>query len=339
MFPENPLYQLGKDLAMFVVHDNIVYHAKSEARNPRGNFLYFCKRYFPLVKSDSLMNIEQGYAIENQYLFEKFQNEYASSLKSNENALQQLNDELRKNRILHFWMSKVIPAYCNIKNEEFSACEEKEKNNSSSSILEALLGSNAVVIDNIIYPLAEIGKPSIVHVCGKDYCWGPSKMGGNKMEREFQHILEGKLKRETLSKMDFSDSLKKEIFELEENIRICSTNPNHIIKAGACFEYGDIGYDPDSQKVYYLLQPHHNHSNSKDYGPRLGAIAVGATENKLDTSLQLLGRSSPNSKFNVDVETSGLCLGISVNNTSVKGIVAFLYKVANNIYVQKKHHG
>lgn len=316
---------------MFVIVDNTIYHTENTA--PSDNFMYLCGLSFPLKKSENLKDMEKRYLHRTSKNLQEFQNRYAQNIKSDENLLTKIDNEIRENKNLHFFMTQVIPAY----KGEISQNEEERKFDKveEEDILEKLTGGNVAVINKRVYPLNEVSVSSIVRLNWKNYCFDKSIKTIDRLESEFKFNIQEKLKKEVIRRIQQSEDSKKKLSSLEGEIRDLVAK-GHIRIAGNCYEYEDIGYDPKLGRVYCFFAPHHNRTTNKSYRERSGAVSVCITPEGLTLDTKIIARDNENSDFSIDYATP--CLGKMPGGCTTHQIVGSLIKSARNISKQKSFH-
>ena len=323
MLPKNPIYEFGNQNLMMVVVDGTIYHTENSGF-PEKNYLSLCGTFFPLVKSETLRNIEKRYLRRNKKELEEFKAKYAEKISANKESLENLDEQLKQNKSLYFFLSQVIPIYIGEKIKERKKNDKQKK----AIILENIVGKNFAVINRRIYPLKKIDSRSVIKVNGTNYFFDVSEKTIEKTEEEFQYYLRENLKEEVLEGIEELQKVKNKLLSLDSQVREFALK-EHIAKVGACFEYGNIGYDPKNKRIYHFLPSHFNKTTKKFYTQKKGAIATNIDGSRLDTNFIIISRKNPKSDFKVD--RTNLCLGMSPKGNSTKDVVAFLQKAAENI--------
>src|SRR3989344_329609 len=167
MFPETPFYEFGKQNLMFIIFNNQIYHTENSTfyNNDCNNCLFLCGISFPLKESETIQNMEKRYIKKNAKQIQKFKENYILSIRPDKNFLKDLEEKIKQNETLYFFLSEFIPAYIEEKNN-FDKINHSKK---ECYILEDLLRENIVVINKRVYPLREINFPSIIRISGKNY--------------------------------------------------------------------------------------------------------------------------------------------------------------------------
>ena len=329
MLPETPFHKFGKENLMFVVFNNTVYHTENSGM-PNENYLSFFGLFFPLKKSETIQNIETRHMKRNLALFEEFKRSYVATLRSEDDFVKNLDQEIKNNKNLYFFVTKVIPSYIEEKIRE----ESREAKN-DEFILEEIVQGNIAVINKRVYPLAEIDVPSVVRISGKYFWIKRSEKTIDRLEEEFQIRLEEKLKKEAIREMNSAEEIKNRLIHLDGFVRDLVVR-RHLNGGGNFYEYSNIGYDPKLSKIYHILPPHLNRTKLKHYGEGQAAIAVDVNEGNLASKPVILYRKNRKSDFSVD--ESYLCLGFAIKGNSTENVVSFLKKASVNIGVNKKLH-
>ncbi len=332
MLPETSFHELGKTL-MFVVVGNTVYHTENAA--PADDFMYLCGLTFPLRKSETLRDLEKRYMSRNSGSLQAFKAAYAKSVVPDENLIARIDSEAKANINLLFFITEVIPAYCNetSKKRKEKKQEAKAEKTEEGCIFEELLGGNAAVINRRVYPLNEVGMSSIVRLDWKNYCFDWSRMTIDALESEFQSHLQERLKKEVLDQIKYSEDSKKRLSGLEKRTRDLVTK-GHVIIVGNCYEYGNIGYDPQTGRVYQYCTAHYNRTTSRSYREREVAISVllNPKWNPLDT--KIIARNS--SGFHIEYGTP--CLGRMPGGSKTHQVIGSLAHSVANVNEQKAFH-
>ncbi len=331
MLPETPFHKFGKENLMFVIFNNTIYHTEN-AGMPNENYLSFFGLFFPLKKSETIQNIETRYIKRNSDVFEEFKRNYLATLRAGDDFVKNLDREIKNNKSLYFFITKIIPSYIEEKIRE----ESKEAKN-DEAILEEIVHGNVAVLNKRVYSLAEIDISSVVRISGRHFWIKKSEKTIDRLEEEFQNRLEEKLKKEAIKEMNGAEEIKNKLISLEGFVRDLVVR-RHLNSDGNFYEYGDVGYDSKLNKIYHLLPPHFNKTKLKHYGEGQAAIAVDINEGNLTLTNKsvVLFRKNRESDFSVD--ESYLCLGFGINGNSTEKVVSFLKKASVNIGVNKRFH-
>lgn len=324
MFPATQFHEFGKDL-MFVVKDNTLFHTENAGR-PTPDCLFLCNLAFPLVKSESLSSLEKRYREKNAQQIKSFQDTFALQASQANGNPEAIQAEMVKNPGVRFFVTEIIPTYLNKGSISlFKPSRER------GSIFEGVVGGDSAVINRRIYPLKEIAKPSVVRVSGKYFMFGPSAKTIAKAEEEFQRSFEEELKQEALLRVRqlSGDSSTDNTF--------LWAIKKKITRAGECFEYGDLGYDPTLNRVYHLLRPHHNKTTHRHYKEGQGALSVPVLNtNSLASTPAIIYRKDRTSPFTL--ESVSLCLGTRAYGVTTKDIISFLSRASENIFYNRACH-
>jgi len=320
MFPESNLHKFGKKF-IFVVKDGIVYNIDNVA--PSNNFFYFRGLTFPLIKSETIQNMEKRYLRKNSDTFKKFQDRYSQTISYNHTTASNLQTQMDKNKCLEIFVTQAVPAYMG---QIIKRNGEKIKHD--KTITDSLLGNNFAIINKRIYPLGEINIPSTIRLNNRNYTLLTSRKTINNFEEEFQYHLEERLKKEVLQKIRESQKITEKVMSLDSIIRDLAIK-GHVEKKGDCFEYADLGYTPKMQRIYCYIAPHFNKKTIKHYGKRKVALSVVVKPEGIGLQTMIIAKNKDQKDFHS--ECTSLCLGKSPNGTTPNQIIGSLYKSAYNI--------
>jgi hypothetical protein len=293
---------------MFVIARGRYYNT-CNAASRADDFLSVGGLVFPLVPGNLLPAEEQMYSRRNHRALEELKLEIEKEVNSG-CGFANLKAEHTKAKDLGLFLKRLCrPINDHLPNvklasEDFTTTQIPEA--LAGAILPGILPADCAVINERVYPLSRIDRPSFVRLHQQDFTFAPSVGTMEEMEGRFFGEVRNRLRNQVLLASDMARTMKKRLVDLNaENRRL--ERELHIQSHPYCRECGDIGFDTGIGYVYWIVQPHSNSATGCTYAEGQCAVGVELKNQQLSLAVRFLYRDSRNAPFKIHSQCA--CLG------------------------------
>ena len=304
MFPETEFHKLGNRL-MFLVIEGRIYHTDNSGNSGEG-FLSLCGLNFPLIKAETIEEIENRYYRKAKNEIKEFKAKQIGEL--NDKYLKILEEMIKKKEDSIFFFREICPAYnlnfnnqfvlspLNILSEEKKVIQTQEDSN--LNLLRKILPEKCAVINGRVYPISFSQDNVFVDLNNQSYELLKSTSLLDEIEETFQAQFEERLKKEANFEFETGKEKKEKVSILEKELG--SLEVIHgIDKYEHCYEYGEIGYEFSSKLIYWLIKPHYNSTTERSYSEGQSAVTLELDNKKLGNSVKFVERGNRDTLFSI----------------------------------------
>jgi hypothetical protein len=296
---------------MFLVMDGRIYHTANSG-NSGEDFLSLCGLDFPLIKAETIEDLESRYCRKEKNEIEKFKAKQIGEL--NDNYLKTLKGLIGQKEDAVFFFREICPAYNLFSNAKFISLlpetsiqkEDETEKEKRKSILGNIMPEKCAVINGRVYPLSFSQDNIFINVNEQSYEINRSIILLDDIEKQFQKQFEENLRQEAIAEFDSGRKKEERISDLEKEL-----GSLEIIEGAEehehCYEYGNIGYDFSSKLIYWLILPHYNSTSEKSYGEGQSAVTLELENKKLGNYVKFAERNNRKTPFKIHSHTN--CYG------------------------------
>ncbi len=295
--PETDFHKLSA-AAMLLVSAGFLYLTKN-AQEVGDDYLSLCGLKFPLMRTESLADMEARYRKRLRCEIERFQEDFLTV--TEDVFISELEETLRVEKGVCFFLKEICPRYdlrayeIMMKNHE-SDVKPKVKPEAGKAILESLLEKNCAVINGRIYPFQRTTQDVHGKFKGVSFQLTQAVALTDDVERQFRTAFIERLKEEAMAKLNKGRS---EYVKTRELVRELSSLGvfKGLKKYDHCYEYGQIGYDFTAKVIYWLTAPHFNHTTRKRYKEGQSAVTLTLNGGILGIQADFAERNDRNEAF------------------------------------------